>query len=135
MKLSAKARYGLYAMVHLAKKHEQGVVSIAELSQAINVSQKYLEQVLSALKGKGMVESMRGASGGYSLSASPSEISVGEVVRAVENDLRIVDCLDGNCKNSCTCGQVWSNLYDKINEYLNSISLQQLISNDAEKPK
>lgn len=128
MKLSAKARYGLYAAVHLSKMYDKGIVSITDLSQAINVSSKYLEQVLSLLKADGIVESQRGASGGYVLSFPPQDISVGKVLRAIEDDLRIVNCLGLKCaKNDCTCASVWSNLQIKINEYLDGISLKQLI--------
>ena len=81
MKMSTKARYGLYACAKLAQDYDKGFISTTELANAIYVSDGYLEQIVSLLKKEGVVLSQRGAFGGYKLSALPSEISVGRVLR------------------------------------------------------
>lgn len=129
MKMSTKARYGLYAAVKLATDYDKGLLPVSVLSTAIGVTDKYLEQILSLLKADGIVNSVRGAYGGYQLSDTPDKISVGKVLRAVENDLKIVDCIGKQCPTSCTCvsHNLWTKLYQNINEYLDGISLQQLL--------
>lgn len=130
MKMSTKARYGLYACAKLAQDYDKGFISTTELANAIYVSDGYLEQIVSLLKKEGVVLSQRGAFGGYKLSAPPSEISVGRVLRAVEDNLEIVDCLSNGCSNNncnCVTKGLWSDLYRQINIYLDSVSLAQLI--------
>lgn len=130
MKMSTKARYGLYACAKLAQDYDKGFISTTELANAIYVSDGYLEQIVSLLKKEGVVLSQRGAFGGYKLSALPSEISVGRVLRAVEDNLEIVDCLSNGCSNNncnCVTKGLWSDLYRQINIYLDSVSLAQLI--------
>lgn len=129
MKMSSKARYGLYAAVELAKQYgSDEVVNVSALSQTTGVSEKYLEQIMALMKKSDIVCSLRGASGGYKLTDSPEHISVGRVLRAVEDNLEIVDCLSGNCANrrQCVAHSLWLKLYDNINAYLDTISLQQL---------
>ena len=114
MKMSTKARYGLYACAKLAQDYDKGFISTTELANAIYVSDGYLEQIVSLLKKEGVVLSQRGAFGGYKLSALPSEISVGRVLRAVEDNLEIVDCLSNGCSNNncnCVTKGLWSDLY------------------------
>lgn len=129
MKLSTKAKYGVYAAVYLGKKYEGGFVNVSEISTDIGVSDGYLEHIFAMLKRNGLVEAQRGAYGGYRLSRTPSEITTGEILRAVEDNLEIVDCLSGKCEHrgSCVAHTLWNNLYGKINEYLDSVTLQQLI--------
>ena len=129
MKMSSKARYGLYAAVELAKNYESGnVVNVASLSQSTGVTEKYLEQIIALMKKADIVESLRGAAGGYKLTASPDNVTVGRVLRAVEDNLEIVDCLHSGCANSgkCVARNLWGKLYDSINSYLDTISLKQL---------
>ena len=129
MKMSSKARYGLYVAVELAKNYESGaVVNVNSLSQATGVTEKYLEQIIALMKKAEIVESTRGASGGYKLTTSPDNVSVGRILRAVEDNLEIVDCLHSGCANSgkCVARSLWGKLYDNINSYLDTISLKQL---------
>lgn len=128
MKMSSKARYGLYVAVELAKQYDKSVVSVSSLAQSTGVTEKYLEQIVALMKNCNIVTSVRGANGGYKLTEKPSDITVGQVLRAVEDNLEIVDCLHANCGNSCNCVSynLWSKLYDHINDYLDTISLKQL---------
>lgn len=127
--MSSKARYGLYVAVELAKQYAQGeVVPVAALAQTTGVTEKYLEQIVALMKKDGIVESLRGSSGGYKLTDSPSEITVGRILRAVEDNLEIVDCLHKDCAGKCNCvsHNLWAKLYENINSYLDTITLQQL---------
>ncbi len=129
MKMSSKARYGLYVAVELAKAYSRDVVTVSLLAQSTGVTEKYLEQIIALMKKANIVQSLRGASGGYKLTDAPDNITVGRVLRAVEDNLEIVDCLhkDG-CSNKCNCvsHNLWVKLYDNINNYLDTISLLQL---------
>lgn len=130
MKMSTKARYGLYACAKLAQDYNKGFISTTELANAIFVSDGYLEQIILLLKKEGVVVSQRGAFGGYKLSAPPTDISVGRVLRAVEDNLQIVDCLSNGCSTgncNCVTKGLWTDLYRQINIYLDSVSLAQLI--------
>ena len=129
MKMSSKARYGLYVAVELAKNYDSGsVVNVASISQATGVTEKYLEQIIALMKKADIVESLRGASGGYKLTKAPEDLTVGRILRAVEDNLEIVDCLHTNCANSgkCVARSLWGKLYENINSYLDTISLKQL---------
>ena len=84
----------------------QGYVSIATLAQQQGISESYLEQLIASLKKAGLVESVRGAQGGYALSRKPEDIDVGEVLRALEGSTSVMDCVDVNgasCDNACSC--------------------------------
>jgi len=129
MKLSAKARYGMYAMVELAKSGEK-TMSASELAIKTGVTDKYLEQILAILKKSLLVTSTRGATGGYSLAKSPDEITAGQILRALEDNLELVECIHKGCSTNGACNCVsrnlWTKLYMHINEYLDNVSLRQL---------
>jgi len=128
MKMSSKARYGLYVAVELAKAYSQvNVVTVSSLAQSTGVTEKYLEKIIALMKKSNIVQSTRGANGGYKLTDDPSNISVGRVLRAVEDNLEIVDCIHKGCNNAnCVSRNLWKNLYDNINGYLDTVSLLQL---------
>lgn len=129
MKLSSKARYGVYAAVELAKNYNMAdVVPVSVLAQTTGVTEKYLEQILALMKKDNIVVATRGAGGGYKLADCPEKITVGQVLRAVEDNLEIVDCLHKNCSAKCNCvsRNLWAKLYEHINVYLDTVSLKQL---------
>lgn len=92
LKLSTKGRYGLRALIDLAQYSEETPVSITSISKRQDISERYLEQLMSMLKKAGIVKSIRGANGGYILARDAKEISVGEVLRALEGSLEPVEC-------------------------------------------
>ena len=92
MKLSTKGKYGLRAMIDLARYSEKEPVSIGSVAARQGISERYLEQLVALLKKAGLVKSIRGASGGYVLEKKPSEISVGDILRALEGSLEPVKC-------------------------------------------
>lgn len=128
MKISSMARYGLRAAFILAGK--DGVVSAKELEREIGVSRKYLERIMRLLSGAGIVAANRGASGGYYLAKKPEETTAGEIIRVLEDDLRIIECVNGDCISRCTSGLVWEKLYKGINEILDGITLADMLSED-----
>lgn len=130
MKLSSKSRYGLRAMVYIAERGE--VVSLASVARDTTTSEAYLEQLFSLLKKAGLVKSVRGANGGYKLAKAACKITIGEIVRALEDELEIVDCISGECESKCNCvsHKVWRTLYDAINDALDSITLAGVLSDD-----
>lgn len=130
MKLSSKSRYGLRAMVYIAERGD--VVSLASVARDTATSEAYLEQLFSLLKKAGLVKSVRGANGGYKLAKAACKITIGEIVRALEDELEIVDCISGECQSKCNCvsHKVWRTLYDAINDALDSITLAGVLSED-----
>ena len=134
MKLSTKSRYGLNAMYHMAINDSTGPMSLTELSKLTKVSQPYLEKVLGQLKKKGLLKSARGVQGGYNLKKEPKDITIGEILRALENDLVFSDCARaGKCNNlSCPNKGIFKTIYDRLNSVLDEITLQNMIDNEGE---
>ena len=134
MKLSTKGRYGIKAMVDIAIEYCSGGsrLSVNQLAEKQGVSVAYLEQIIAALKKAGLVESARGASGGYTLSRPPQDIYVGEVLRALEGSTAILDCVgvddSAECSNACYCSArpLWIKLQQKIDEVLNTTTIKEM---------
>ena len=93
MKVSTKSRYGVAAMVDIAQHHGAGPVALRSVAERQQVSEHYLEQLMSSLRNAGYVRSIRGAQGGYVLAKNPALITVGDIVRAMEGPIAPVDCL------------------------------------------
>ena len=127
MKLSSKTHYGLMACHVLSINYPDKSVSATELENTIKVSSKYLEKIMRMLSNRGIVSANRGASGGYYLAKSPQDITIGEIVRTLEDDMEIIECVktDSTCK-CCPSRVVWKKLYDKINDLLDSMTLKQM---------
>lgn len=134
MRLSTKGTYGLRAMIDLAIYGNDCQISIKNISERQNISENYLEQIIAVLKKHGFVKSSRGAQGGYSLNKKSVEISVGDILRALEGDLNPVDCIvvneDKQCQesDSCVTKFVWKKISDSINDVVNNITLEDLVS-------
>ncbi len=133
MKLSTKGRYGLRALIDLAQYSGEAPVSITSISTRQELSERYLEQLMSMLKKAGLVRSIRGAGGGYVLAKEMREISVGDVLRALEGSLEPVECAglepDGGCKaaDCCVTKYVWQRINDSISRTVDEIMLDQLV--------
>lgn len=136
MKLSTKGRYGLRAMIDLADYSEEMPQSITNIAARQSISDSYLEQLMAKLKKAGLIESIRGAQGGYVLAKDSSAISVGDILRALEGDLTPVKCseLDGNsgCSGSdcCVTKNVWKRINDSIQEAVDGIRLSELVEDN-----
>jgi len=136
MKLSTKGRYGLRAMIDLADYSEEMPQSIANIAARQSISDSYLEQLMAKLKKAGLIESIRGAQGGYVLARPSSDISVGDILRALEGDLIPVKCseLGGEqgClgSDSCVTKNVWKRINDSIQNAVDSIRLCELVDDN-----
>lgn len=134
MKLSTKGRYGLRAILDVAMNQHLGPVTIHSVAERQEISERYLEQLLITLKQNGLIKSIRGFQGGYILNKEPKDISVGDVVRALEGPLAPVECVEDGHQASCSrvdfCVTkiVWQDLKVAINEVLDSYSLEDLVN-------
>ena len=139
MKLSTKGRYGLRAILDLAINSEKETVSMQSISRRQVISENYLEQLLRLLKKAGLISSVRGAGGGYRMTKAPEDISVGDVLRALEGDLTPVSCGavtgEAECEGAdlCVTKYVWQKMNDAIQNAVDSISLKELIEQSREK--
>lgn len=134
MKLTTKGRYAVTAMLDLAIHYEEGPITLADIAQRQGISLSYLEQLFSRLRKRALVASVRGPGGGYSLGKEATEILVGEVIAAVDENMDTTRCNgDGNCQNNerCLTHDLWLDLSNQIYSYLNNISLQDLMDRKA----
>lgn len=133
MKISTKGRYALRFLIDLAEYGEGGYVSLKDAADRQDISKKYLEQIVPSLTKAEIILANRGQQGGYRLAKKPAEILVGNVLRLTEGDLAPVACLKKNSSSDCTRSidcptlPVWKGLYKVINDYLDSITLEDLI--------
>jgi len=132
MRLSTKGQYAVRAMVSLARHPGEGPVTLKNISEGEGISLSYLEQLFVKLRRGQIVRSVRGPGGGYVLARPSAQISVGEVICVVEEPLNPVACLDkdsAGCarESNCSTQGVWKGLADKISEFLNSISIEDII--------
>ena len=128
MKISTKGRYGLKAMLDIAVYSSSENVTLKNVSERENISEKYLEQIFSALRKNGLVNSKKGAQGGYTLSKSMSKITVGDILRVLEGDLLVVqeDETEKDIMDKCIQKNIWDKLNSSINSIVNSITLEDL---------
>ena len=129
MILGTKARYAVMAMVELAGHADEKPVALAELAQAQEITVPYLEQIFSKLKKHGLVRSVRGPGGGYMLAQSAADISIAEVIKAVDESMEMTRCKkhpDHGCMSTrtrCLTHNLWDGLEQQIYGYLQGISL------------
>lgn len=132
MKISTKGRYALRMLLDLAQHQNSGYVALKEIAQRQNISKKYLEQIIPAFSRSGVLKTSRGFQGGYRLAQRPDQYTVGQILRLTEGNLAPVACLEQDpveCSRSSECMTlpVWQGLSRVINEYLDSITLQDIL--------
>ena len=131
MKISTKGRYALRVMIDLATNSNEKFISLKDIAQRQEISNKYLEQIISLLNKGGYLETARGNTGGYKLAKNPNEYKIGDILRATEGDLAPIYCLteEGECnrQKDCKTYSFWKGLDDVINEYIDSKTLEDLI--------
>ncbi len=134
MKVSTRGEYGVRAMVALAKNYGQGPMSISAVSKASSVPMPYLEQLIGPLRRAGLVESKRGARGGYQLTRDPHDVVVGEVYRVMEGPVAPMDCVSEDVSeqtcpliDGCETRPVWLRMRDAIIMTIDSTTLGDLI--------
>ena len=130
MKLSTRGKYGLYAMYYLARRQGCGPQSLQSIA-SIGVPKQYLEQLLGNLRRAGLVTTVRGAQGGYQIAKSPHEISILDVIDAMEGPIELSECTTNKnqCNLSCGCPvrRVWEKLTDSINNELAQVRLGSML--------
>lgn len=130
MRLTTKGRFAVTAMIDLALRQHNGPVTLAGISQRQKISLSYLEQLFGKLRRHELVESTRGPGGGYSLGRPMRDISVADIIFAVDEPLDATQCGGKeNCQDEgpCMTHELWANLNRKMVEYLDSVSLQELV--------
>jgi Rrf2 family iron-sulfur cluster assembly transcriptional regulator len=130
MRLTTKGRYAVTAMLDLAIHYKDGPITLADISQRQAISLSYLEQLFARLRKRGLVDSARGPGGGYRLSRAATEISVGEVITAVDEKVDATRCGGhGNCQEDdrCLTHELWMDLSGQIFQFLQNISLGELV--------
>ena len=130
MKLTSKGRYAVTAMLDVAIHAEQGPVPLADISERQGISLSYLEQLFSKLRKHGLVHSIRGPGGGYRLGRCSAKIAVADVISAVDESINATRCGGkGDCQsgNQCLTHSLWTDLSHRIEEFLQSISLSELV--------
>ena len=115
----------------LGKSYPNETVSASVLESKISVSGKYLEQIMRMLSKRDIVSASRGSNGGYYLTRAPKDITIGEIVRALEDDMEIIECVkeDAKCK-CCPSSGVWKKLYEGINGLLDGMNLEQMLNGE-----
>lgn len=136
MRLTTKGRFAVTAMIDLALRCADGPVTLAGISERQKISLSYLEQLFGKLRRSGLVDSVRGPGGGYCLARPSRQITVTDIIRAVDEPLDATQCggLE-NCHDDerCMTHELWSTLNDKMFEYLSSVTLGELVEQQLER--
>lgn len=138
MKISTKGRYALRMLLDLAEHQNDGYIALKEIAERQNISKKYLEQIVPVLNKSEILRTNRGFQGGYRLAKSPDKYTVGEILRLTEGNLAPIACLEHDpieCERSADCATlpVWQGLYRVITEYLDGITLQDILDSQRER--
>ena len=138
MKISTKGRYALRLMLDLAVNDTGEYITIKNIAKRQEISDKYLEQIITQLSKAGFVKSARGAQGGYMLARRPDEYTVGEILRLMEGSLSPVPCLECSSEvcaraSECVTLEVWQELQSAINKVVDNITLADLVTRQKEK--
>ena len=138
MKISTKGRYALRMLLDLAERQNEGYIALKDIAARQNISKKYLEQIVPILNKSYILNTNRGYQGGYKLAKAPSKYTVGEILRLTEGSLSPVSCLDHDpieCERSADCITlpIWKGLKKAICDYLDGITLQDILDMQREK--
>ncbi len=136
LRLSTKGQYGVRALYEIANGYPERPVTIREISEKQDVSVSYLEQILNKLRKAGFIKSIKGPGGGYILNKRPEDISIASILKELEGPFAITSCLDPDegCIriDSCVVHLLWKSLGEQIDAFLNTITLQSLLSGDLQ---
>ena len=137
MRLTTKGRFAVTAMIDLALRQHGGPVTLAGISERQKISLSYLEQLFGKLRRRQLVSSVRGPGGGYNLAKPLEAVSVSDIIHAVDESLDATNCGGkGNCAEDlrpCMTHELWTSLNEKMFEYLNSVSLAELVAQQRER--
>jgi Rrf2 family transcriptional regulator, iron-sulfur cluster assembly transcription factor len=127
VKVSTRGDYAARALLSLALHGEDRPTSVKEIAERTSLPQPYLEQILLAVKGAGLVQSKRGVGGGYVLARPPEQITLAEILAAVEGPLITLMGEHDHCEGHCILQEVWVGVSDETREYLERFTLQELV--------
>ena len=133
MKLTTRGRYAVMAMADLALFKDEGPISLTDISFRQNISIAYLEQIFIKLKNKNLVKSIRGAKGGYVLDAQHEEIKISNIIAAVDEEIKTLNCKKeskkgcNNKSSKCITHNLWDQLDQHINNFFEKVKLQDLV--------
>ena len=138
MMISTRGRYALRIMADVARHDGESPVSVREIARRQDISEKYMEQIISVLSRAGLLRSVRGAQGGYHLARPCEEITVGMILRATEGDLAPAECVSRSAhhcgrSDDCPSHAVFTRVYSEINQVIDGVFLRELIE-DSETP-
>ena len=139
MKLTTKGRYAVMAMADLALYKDKGPISLTDISIRQNISLAYLEQIFIKLKQENLVKSIRGARGGYVLNAPPEEIKISNIISAVDEEIKTLNCKKeskrgcNNKSSKCITHNLWDQLDQHINSFFEKVKLQDLVKKSNNK--
>ncbi len=136
MKLTTRTHYGIRAMVELAENYGHGPLQIKIIAKRQDISVKYLEQLMATLKSGGLIRSIRGSKGGYTLIKAPADIKLSEIFNCMEGPVVTIECVEdeGFCARAADCAirLLWSQVQDAVTNVLQSVTLQDLVSKSKE---
>ncbi len=139
MKISTRARYGTRLMLELALHYDEGPLFLKDIAKAEEISEKYLSQIIIPLRSAGLVNSLRGAHGGYTLSRPPEKITIKDIVEVLEGGFDLVSCTEdaSSCSrvSLCVTRGIWSDLGKKISQTLKATTLEDLVMQCKSKKK
>jgi Rrf2 family protein len=142
MKVSTRGEYGVRAMVALARHYGEGPMSITDIARVSSVPPAYLEQLIAPLRRASLVQSKRGARGGYILARAPEQVRIGEIYRVMEGPVAPMDCVSENLADqtcplidNCETRPVWLKMRDSIVDVLDSTTLADLIAPSTKVPR
>lgn len=135
MIISTKGRYALRVMIDLAENMDDNYIPMKIIAQRQDISLKYLEKIMPPLVKNNLILGMHGKGGGYKLTRKPGEYKIGEILRVTEGNLAPVSCIcdDNVCSHKdCRTRPVWDKLYTLINDYLDSLTIEDLMKTDKD---
>lgn len=137
MKISTRGRYAIRVMLDLAEHNQEGYIPLMDIARRQEISEKYLEAIVSSFSKNGFVRALRGKGGGYMLARSPEEYTVGSILKLAEGSLAPVACLEdmpNKCPRAAECKtlKMWEGLHKLIDNYFDGITLQDLLAEDAD---
>lgn len=132
MKLSTRGRYGLRAICYIAENQNKGFIPVSEISENLNLSENYLEQLVRLLKKDGLIKSSRGPKGGYKINNDLNNITIGQILRSLEGDMTTSECVSGkvNCDEKCDAYDLFTKLDFLINQAIDSITLENIVKHE-----
>jgi Rrf2 family protein len=139
MKISTKGRYGTRAMIDIGENYGKGPVPLRQLAERQCISMKYMEQIIPLLKASGLIRSSRGARGGYALAKEPRQITLADIIHALEGSWSLVDCVEDpslcDRAKACVTYEIWNDIHRAIHKVLDSTTLADLIARQRKKGK